>query len=127
MKAIDWIVRIVAAVILLQTLYFKFLGAEESVFIFSELGVEPWGRYASGIVELASAVLMLIPRTVWAGCLIGIGVMAGAIGTHVLVLGITVMGDGGLLFTLALVVFLCCAVSLAIHRSELPIIGTTRK
>jgi uncharacterized membrane protein YphA (DoxX/SURF4 family) len=126
MKVIDWIVRLIAAIILLQTLYFKFLGAEESVYIFSELGVEPWGRYFSGIFELVSAVLILVPRTAWIGCLTALGVMTGAIGSHLFVLGISVHGDGGLLFGLALVVFMSCLVSLVIHRSDLPIFGTPR-
>jgi uncharacterized membrane protein YphA (DoxX/SURF4 family) len=121
MKYLDWLVRIVAAVILLQTLYFKFLGAEESVYIFSELGVEPWGRYASGMTELAAAILILIPRTAWLGCLVGLGVMAGALLSHLFVLGIEVQGDGGLLFTLALVVTVCCLTGLLIHRKNIPL------
>lgn len=123
MKVFDWIVRVVAAAILLQTLYFKFLGAEESVFIFTELGVEPWGRIASGGFEMIAAVLMLIPRTAWLGCLMGLGVMMGAIASHILVLGIEVQGDGGFLFTLAVVVFVCSAAGLAMHRKDIPILG----
>jgi len=123
MKVIDWIVRLVAAGILLQTLAFKFLGAEESVFIFSQLGVEPWGRIASGVVELVAAILILLPRTVWVGCLLALGVMAGAIFSHLFVLGIEVLDDGGLLFALAIVVSVSCIVSLLIHRSELPFVG----
>lgn len=123
MKVVDWIVRIVAAVILLQTLYFKFLGAEESVFIFSQLGVEPWGRYVSGVFELLASILILVPRTAWLGCLVAHGVMAGAILSHVFVLGIVVQDDGGLLFGMALVVTVCCAASLFIRRSDLPFIG----
>lgn len=123
MKWIDWIARIVVAAILLQTLYFKFLGAEESVFIFSQLGVEPWGRYASGIVELMAAVLILLPRTAWLGSLVALGVMGGAILSHLFVLGIEVRNDGGLLFGLALVVSAGSLAALWIHRSELPLPG----
>jgi hypothetical protein len=121
MKIVDWIARIIAAVILLQTLYFKFLGAQESVFIFSELGAEPWGRYASGVAELVAASLLLIPRTAWAGGAVGAGVMAGAIASHLLVLGIEVQGDGGLLFAMAIAVLACCVTTLAVHRREIPI------
>lgn len=94
-----WAVRIVAAVILLQTLYFKFLAQPESVYIFSTLGVEPWGRIGSGVVELIASVLILIPRTSWIGAGIGLGVMAGAILSHLTILGIEVQGDGGPVFS----------------------------
>jgi hypothetical protein len=115
----DWILRLVAAVILLQTLYFKFLGAEESVWIFSQLGVEPWGRYASGVVELIAALLLLVPATAGIGAALGVGLMGGAILSHLLVLGIEVHDDGGLLFILAIVVFVACALVLARHRERL--------
>lgn len=112
----DWMLRIVAAVILLQTLFFKFTGSEESVYIFSTLGMEPFGRIASGIAELVAAVLILIPRTTVYGALMGLGVISGAIVSHLFVLGIEVKNDGGLLFILALVVFVCCVV--LIYRSK---------
>lgn len=123
MKSVDWVVRIVAAVILLQTLFFKFLGAEESVFIFSQLGIEPWGRIASGVVELAAATLLLIPRTAWVGALIASAVMTGAILSHLFVLGIVVQNDSGLLFLLAITVLVCSLATFAIHRSEIPFLG----
>ena len=103
-----WIVKIIAVIILLQTLYFKFTGAEESVFIFTKLGIEPFGRIGSGIVELIASVLILIPRTTLIGALIGFGTMFGALISHFFVLGIEVKNDGGELFILALITFLCC-------------------
>ncbi len=121
---VSLVCRIVAAVILLQTLYFKFTGAPESVYIFTKVGLEPWGRYASGVVELFGAVLLLFPRTTWAGAFLAAGVMAGAIGSHLTKLGIVVQNDGGLLFALALIVFVCALASLAIHRRQLPLIGS---
>jgi putative oxidoreductase len=127
MKLVDWIARIVAALVLLQTLFFKFQGAEESVFIFSQLGVEPWGRYASGFLELAASILILAPRTVWMGCLLGLGLMSGAILSHIAVLGIVVQDDGGLLFGLGIVVFLSCLVSLVIHRADIPVLGGSER
>lgn len=111
-----WTARLVAAVILLQTLYFKFLGQPESVYIFSTLGVEPWGRIGSGVVELIASVLLLIPRTSWLGAGLGLGVMAGAIVAHLTILGIEVQGDGGYLFLLALAVAGSCTTILWITR-----------
>jgi uncharacterized membrane protein YphA (DoxX/SURF4 family) len=109
MKTLTWIVRIVAAVILLQTLYFKFSGADESVYIFSTLGIEPYGRIGSGIAELIAAILILVPRTTLIGAILGLGVITGAIFSHLFILGIEVQNDGGELFILALITFLCCA------------------
>ena len=113
-----WAVRLVAAIILLQTLYFKFLAQPESVYIFSTLGFEPWGRIGSGIVELIASVLILIPRMSWIGAGIGLGVMAGAILSHLTILGIDVLGDGGYLFFLAVVVALSCSAILWLTRYE---------
>ena len=120
----SWVCRVVAAVILLQTLYFKFTSAEESVYIFTKVGLEPWGRYASGVAELFAALLLLVPRTTWLGALIAIGVMLGAIGSHLTKLGIVVKDDGGLLFGLALIVFICALLTLFIHRRQIPLIGS---
>ncbi len=120
---VSWVLRVVAAVILLQTLFFKFTAAPESVYIFTKVGAEPWGRIGSGVVELIAAILFLLPRTAWLGAGIAIGVMAGAIVSHLTVLGLVVMNDGGLLFTLALTVFLSSGVVLALHRREIPVIG----
>jgi putative oxidoreductase len=119
MKTISWILRIIAAAILAQTLFFKFSGAEESRYIFQTVGMEPWGRYASGVAELAAVVLLLLPRTAWLGALLGLAVISGALFFHFTVLGIEVRGDGGLLFYLALAVFLCCLGVLWLHREEL--------
>lgn len=103
-----WILRLTTAVILLQTLYFKFTGAEESVYIFWALGIEPYDRIGSGIAELFAAILILIPRTTLLGALMGVRVMLGAIFLHLFVLGIEVKNDGGELFVLAIITFLCC-------------------
>ncbi|MEM9647490.1 MAG: DoxX family membrane protein [Bacteroidota bacterium] len=117
-NSISWILRLAAAIILLQTLFFKFTGATESIYIFEQVGMEPWGRYGSGIVELVASVLLLWPRTVGLGALLGIGVISGAIFFHLTSLGIEVQGDGGLLFYLALVVFVCCAVLLKLYWTQ---------
>ncbi len=116
-----WIIRIVPAVILLQTLFFKFTASPESVYIFTTLGVEPWGRILSGIMELVAGILLVIPRLSIYGALIGAGVMAGAIVSHLFVLGVEVMGDGGQLFIYALITMICCLTILIINRKQLPL------
>ncbi len=120
---LSWLLRIAAAIILLQTLFFKFTAAPESVYIFTKVGAEPWGRIGSGVIELIAAILILTPRFTWLGSLLAMGVMAGAVLSHLTVLGIEVQGDKGLLFALALIVFVCCAVNLLLHRSEIPVVG----
>ena len=121
-RAVSWLLQVLAAVILLQTLFFKFTGAEESVYIFSTLGMEPVGRIGSGVVELIAAVLLLVPSTVAAGAALAIGLMAGAIVSHLTVLGIEVKGDGGLLFGLAVTVLLSAAIVLVLRRAEIPLV-----
>ncbi len=121
---ISWTLQVVAAGILSQTLFFKFTGAEESVYIFSTLGAEPWGRIGSGVVELVATILLLIPSTAPIGALIAIATMLGAIASHLAFLGIEVKGDGGLLFTLALIVLASSLTVLYLRRGELPIVGS---
>ena len=115
-----WIVKLIAVGILLQTLYFKFTGAEESIYIFTKLGIEPFGRIGSGIVELIASILILIPRTTLLGALLGLGTMLGAIFSHLFVLGIEVKNDGGELFTLAIITLLCCAILIFQNKSKIP-------
>lgn len=117
-KVLSLVLRIIAAVILLQTLYFKFTGAPESVDLFTKLGVEPWGRIGTGIVELFTGILLLIPSTAFLGAFLGMGVMTGAIGSHLLVLGIESAGDGGTLFTLAIVVFVACLIAAILNLDQ---------
>lgn len=116
----SWLLRITAAVIFLQTLFFKFTASEESVYIFSTLGMEPFGRIGSGVAELVAAILLLVPRTTVYGALLGLGIMAGAIASHLFVLGIEVKADGGLLFALAVVSFVCCAILAYLNKKDLP-------
>jgi len=116
---ISWILQVVAAFILAQTLFFKFSGAEEPIYIFTTLGVEPWGRILSGIAELVAVVLLLIPRKAVVGAFLSIGVMLGATGAHLGPLGIVVKDDGGLLFALAIVVLLAGVGIVIIRRSQL--------
>ena len=126
LRIFSWVCRGAVAVILLQTLFFKFSGAEESKYIFSTVlspELEAFGRIGSGIVELIAVVLLLLPRTVWIGALVSLGTISGAIFSHLTKLGIEVMGDGGLLFGLAVTVFVLSATVLFSHRSDVPVIG----
>lgn len=115
-----WIVRLIAVIILVQTLYFKFTGAEESVYIFKTLGIEPFGRIGSGVVELIASILILIPRTTLLGALLGIGTMLGAIFSHIFVLGIEVQNDGGTLFILAVITLVSCSLLVYAERNKIP-------
>ena len=124
LKAVLWLLRLVVAGILLQTLFFKFTGAPESVFIFTALGAEPYGRIGSGIVELIASGLILATPTVALGALLAVGLMGGAIMSHLTVLGIEIMGDGGLLFALAIIVFVSSLAVLVAYADQLPIVGT---
>jgi hypothetical protein len=133
-RRISWLLQGVVAVILLQTLFFKFTAAEESVYIFRTLGAEPWGRVGSGIAELIVASLLLTSRFAVVGALGALAVIAGALMSHLLFLGLEVQGDGGLLFGLALTVFAASAVIVFLRRAELtfakamvrrlPVVGT---
>lgn len=118
----SWLVtgiRFVVGIIFLQTLFFKFSAAEESVYIFSTLGVEPWGRLGAGVMELLIVALLLVPRLVWLGALLGLGTMFGALGAHLFVIGIEVSQDNGLLFGLALFNFFGCGLLLFLERETL--------
>ena len=118
-NSISGILRVTVAVILIQTLYFKFSGHPESVHIFSALGIEPWGRIGLGIIELITALLILFPKTKVIGMVASLGIILGAVFSHILVLGLNVSNDGGALFTLALIVLIATTIFLTIHKNEL--------
>lgn len=117
---VSWACRIVAAAIMLETLYFKFTGAPESVYIFSKMNLESWWRYGQGIWELVASILLLMPRTVWAGGILTLGAIGAAIVSHITVLGIAIQGDGGLLFGMACTTFLAGIIVTFLHRREIP-------
>lgn len=118
-KIIFWIAKLVVVIILVQTLYFKFTGAEESIFIFTKLGVEPYGRIGTGIIELMASLLILIPRTTLIGALLAFGTMLGAITSHLFVLGIEVQNDSGTLFVLAIITLLCSLYLIIQERNKI--------
>ncbi len=113
-----WILKLVAVIILLQTLYFKFSAAPESVYIFSTLNAEPFGRIASGIIELIASVLILIPRATFLGAVLGALTMFGAILSHLTLLGIEVQNDGGTLFVLAVLTFIACLLLVYFYKND---------
>ncbi len=115
---ISWILRITATVILWQTLYFKFTAHPESVELFTKLGVEPWGRIGTGIIELIIGILLLIPSTAFLGAFFGAGTMSGAILSHLAIIGIASKNDGGLLFGLAIIVLVCCLIIMILHKEQ---------
>jgi uncharacterized membrane protein YphA (DoxX/SURF4 family) len=115
-----WIAQIATAAILLQTLYFKFSAAPESVYIFTQVGMEPYGRIGICVLELISGILLLVPRWAWAGALLALGIISGAVMMHLTILGIEVQGDGGKLFGLAVAVWVLSALILWMRRSQIP-------
>lgn len=117
-KIISLVLRLLVAIILLQTLYFKFTAHPDSVYIFSALGVEPWGRIGLGIIELITSILVLIPKTRTIGMVNALGIIIGAIVSHLLVLGINVSNDGGALFSLAIIVFIASIAYLILNKND---------
>lgn len=113
-----WLLRIIAAFLMLQTLVFKFSGAPESIYIFSTIGMEPWGRITTGVLESIASILLLLRNFVFWGSLLGLGLMSGALFFHLTALGIEVQGDGGQLFLYACIVFLCCLILLFQFSSQ---------
>lgn len=126
MKILDWVLSVIAAVLLLQTLYFKFTGSPESIYIFQTVGMEPLGRIGAGVAELIAGVLLLIPKYRIYGALIGLSVISGAIFFHLTKLGIEVMGDGGQLFYYAVTVFVACLLVVIMRRNQIPFIGSRK-
>ena len=122
-KTLLFVLRIVIAVILLQTLRYKFLAHPDSVYIFSTLGLEPYGRIGIGVMELIASVLLFPKRTIWLGALLSVSLMAGALFSHLTQLGIEVKNDGGTLFYMALVTWILGLVVLWDERKNIPFIN----
>ncbi|MEO5675514.1 MAG: DoxX family protein [Chitinophagales bacterium] len=117
-----WLIKIIAAFIMLQSLYFKFSAHPEAVYIFTTLGMEPWGRIGLGVLELIASILILIPRTSWIGAVLALGLMSGAVFFHLTILGFVVYNDGGKLFIMAIIVILCSAIILWANRRRVPVL-----
>lgn len=126
-KLLETGAAIVAALILLQTLYFKFGAHPDSVYIFSQLGGEPYSRLGSGVLELLTGLLLVVPKTRLYGAILGLGIMMGALGAHLFVLGININHDGGTLFLLALITFVCCALIIFLKKDQLTSLFNPKK
>ena len=122
-KYLPLVLRIIVALILIQTLRFKFTAHPDSVYIFTKVGLEPIGRIGIGIAELIAGILLLFRKTVWTGALLTLGIIGGAIMMHLTQLGIEINGDGGVLFYTALMTFILSGIILFIYRKDIPIIG----
>jgi len=122
-KNIPLILRIIVSIILIQTLRFKFTAHPDSVYIFSKIGLEPFGRITIGILELIASILLLIPKTVWVGALLTLGLLGSAIYFHITLLGIVVNNDGGILFITAIITFITAGIVLIIHKKDIPFLG----
>lgn len=122
-KYLPLVIRLIIAVLLIQTLFYKFTAHEDSVYIFEKAGLGDAGRIGSGIAELIAAILILIPRTIWIGATLTLGIIAGAILTHLTKIGIEVNGDGGTLFFMAIFIFILSSITLFLHRKDIPFIG----
>jgi hypothetical protein len=129
-KLIFWTIRIVPAIIMLQTLYFKFNAAPEPIHIFTTLlgKYEAFGRIGTGVIELIAGMLLLYPRTSVLGAILGAGTMAGAVFSHLFILGISVkyyttesvlINDKGSLFLSALITLICCLIIIYQQRNYL--------
>jgi hypothetical protein len=119
---VSWICCLIAAGIMIETLFFKFTGAQESIYIFKKMGTEPWWRWGQGIWELLASICLLTRRYKWAGGILGTGAMLAAILSHMTWLGYSIQGDHGLLFGMAVVSFLSCATVMFLHRHEIPFV-----
>ena len=120
-----FIFKIIAAVIMLQTLFYKFSGAQESIDLFRKLAGENevYMRIGTGILELIASILIFIPKTTWMGALLTVGLMSGAILSHLTKLGIEHNNDSGLLFISAFIIFFAGIIVLYSERKRIPLIG----
>ncbi len=116
---IERVSSLVAAILFLQSVYFKFIAASGSIFIFTEIGIEPYGRIIIGVLELVVTVLLIFRKTSLLGAILGLGFILGVIFTHLFILGINVQNDGGLLFGMAIVVLISVIVTISLQSKKL--------
>jgi len=115
--------RIIVAVILLQTLRFKFLAHPDSIYIFTQVGMEPWGRIGIGVLELIASILLFLPKKIWMGAGLAAGLMAGAVMMHLTMIGVEVKGDGGALFYTAIATLILSLMILWGKKKDIPFLN----
>lgn len=123
-KYIPLLLKLIAAVIMLQTLFFKFSGAQESIDLFTKIAGENEAlmRIGTGVVELIASVLLFIPKRTWLGALLAAGTMGGAIMSHLTILGIEHNNDGGALFISAIITLIASGILLVLYKKDIPFI-----
>lgn len=123
---IIWVLRIALAGLYLMMSLPKFAGADMTIHIFSSIGIEPWGRYLTGAIEVLVFLLVLIPATTIYGVLLSLVTIFGALMTHFFIIGIVVknasgtINDGGEIFITALIILALSLINLYVHRSAVP-------
>lgn len=124
-RYIPLLLKFITAIIMLQTLFFKFSGAQESIDLFTKLAgdQEALMRIGTGVLELIAAILLFIPNKTWLGSFLTIGLMGGAIMGHLTVLGIEHNNDGGLLFALAVTTLISATALLYLNKKDIPLLN----
>ncbi|MDO6597174.1 DoxX family protein [Oceanihabitans sp. 2_MG-2023] len=117
-RKVSLLLRIIVAIILIQTLRFKFTAHPDSVYIFEKVGLEPYGRILIGILELIAGILLIIPKTIWIGAVLTLTIIGGAIIMHLTQLGIVINNDGGILFITAIVTFILSGIILYLSKQD---------
>ncbi len=87
MNVVLWVLQISAAGMFLMVGFLKLSGNAQMVGLFEAIGIGQWFRYLTGTLEVAGAILLLIPRTSGLGAFMLAGVMAAAVMTHLFIVG----------------------------------------
>ena len=121
-KYLPLILKLIAAIIMLQTLFFKFTGAQESIDLFTKVAGENEHimRIGTGVLELIASILLFVPKKVWLGAGLTVGLMGGAIFSHLTKIGIEHNNDGGTLFIMAVITLLAGGILLFQNRKDIP-------
>ena len=114
------VLRIIVAVILLQTLHFKFLAHPDSIYIFTKVGMDTWGRIGIGVLELIASILLFLQKKTWLGAGLSAGLMAGAVKIHLTMIGIEVKGYDGTLFYTAIATLILSLMILWGKKKDIP-------
>lgn len=123
-KHISLILKITIAVIMIQSLFFKFSGAQESIDLFTKLAGkrEAFFRIGIGILELITSIILFVPQKTWLGASLSLGIMSGAVLSHLTILGVAHHNDGGALFFCALLALVSSSILLYLHRKEVTLL-----